>query len=144
MTEPGTAQPGETYQRSKRVLCTRLKSVVDKTRHDAAVFAVLTVMLTPAVVAVAVVVLIWAISLVALPLIDNAGYAISIATGVNLALGFMAKRKSSDFLWLAIAAGFFCALGRLPHQTSFIPSICFFGIRLVPRLSSCQMSFLTK
>ncbi|ACM21070.1 hypothetical protein Geob_2720 [Geotalea daltonii FRC-32] len=106
-----------------------LREAIGKTRRDAAIFAVLTVILTPIFLAGATVVLIFALAFVDLPLVDNLGYERSIVTGVNLALAFMAasyflkpkepyQRHKSDEAWLMIALALYCALFLLSYGTS--------------------------
>lgn len=111
----------------------RLRETIDKTRHEALVFAVLTVVLTPILVAVATVVLIFALAFVDLPLIDHLGYGRSVVTGVNLSLAFMAasyflkpkepyQRHSTDQMWLLIALAFYCTLLLLSYGTNLSQS----------------------
>ena len=109
-------------------LCNSLRETIDKTRREAAVFAVLTVILTPIIVAAATLVLIFTLVFVDLPLIDHIGYGRSIVTGVNLSLAFMAAsyflkpkepyhRHSSDEAWLLIALVLYCTLLLLSYGT---------------------------
>lgn len=107
----------------------KLRQAIDKSRHDTAVFALLTVILTPIFVAVGTIVLVIALAFVDLPVIDNFGYEFSVVTGVNLALGFMAasfflkpkpdyQRRSSDYGWLVAAAAFYGALLVISYGTA--------------------------
>lgn len=107
----------------------KLRQAIDKSRHDAAVFAVLTVILTPFILAVGTIVLVVTLAFVDLPVIDNLGYEFSVVTGVNLGLGFMAasyflrpkldyQRKSSDYGWLVVAAAFYGALLVISYGTT--------------------------
>jgi hypothetical protein len=93
-----------------------LRAIFDRARYDAAVFAIVTVVLTPFFAAVGVVVLLIAVSFVDLPVIDDLGYALSFVTGVNLTLAFMVasfflrpkaryQRTDSDATWVAVALG---------------------------------------
>ncbi|RNC67998.1 MAG: hypothetical protein ED859_11815 [Desulfuromonadales bacterium] len=111
------------------VLRSKLRETIDKARHDAAVFAILTVILTPIFIAVGTIVLVITLAFVDLPVIDNFGYEFSVVTGVNLALGFMAasfflrpkpvyQRRSSDYGWLVVAASFYGALLVISHGTA--------------------------
>lgn len=121
----------ETFEASQNlsVLRNKLRQTIDKSRHDAAVFAVLTVLLTPFIMALGTIVLMITLAFVDLPVIDNFGYEFSVVTGVNLALGFMAvsyflrpkqdyQRRSSDYGWLVVAVAFYGALLIISYGTA--------------------------
>jgi len=111
-------------------LRSELTSILAHARRDAMVFAVTTVILTPVFVAVAIVVLFFALAFVDLPLIDDLGYGLSFVTGVNLALAFMVgsyflqpkapnQCNESDRVWVAVGLGFLCVLLGLSYTTPF-------------------------
>ncbi|HEY9824498.1 MAG TPA: hypothetical protein V6D19_03560, partial [Stenomitos sp.] len=115
--------------RDRVALRNSLRETIDKKRQDTMVFAVLTVILTPIFLAVATVVLIFALAFVDLPLVDHLGYAQSVVTGVNLSLAFMAasyflkpkepyQRRSTDQMWLLIGFAFYCVLLFLSYGTN--------------------------
>lgn len=110
-----------------------LRAILDKERHDAVVFSLLTVILTPVFIILGVILIMYALIYVDLPLIDHLGYRLSIVTGVNLAIGFMVvsclltpkardNKSQFDILWVAIALGFFCMLLILSYETSLAQS----------------------
>lgn len=73
-----------------------LRKILSNARRDAAIFAFLTIILTPVFVTLAVAVVFFiALSFVDLPLIDNFGFQHSFISGVNLCFIF-ADRQSSD------------------------------------------------
>lgn len=107
--------------RDSQLLRIRLRQALDAARHDAAVFALLTVLLTPVFLVGGAIVVVFALSYVDLPLIDHLGYTVSVVTGANLGLAFMVasyflrpkranQESRSDYFWLVIAGGIFCAL----------------------------------
>ena len=115
-------------QRIDRALRTKLRDICASERRDATVFAVLTVLLTPLAVTVAIFLLLYALVFVDLPVIDHLGYQLSFVTGVNLCLAFMAasyflrpkrhyQRQASDNNWLLVASGLFCAILGLTYVT---------------------------
>jgi hypothetical protein len=66
-----------------------LKEGLNRARYDAIIFTLLTLVLTPVFVIVAIIVIAFVFILVDLPLIDYFGYALSFVTGINLCLLFM-------------------------------------------------------
>lgn len=76
--------------RIDRALRTKLRELCASARSDAALFAVLTVVLTPLAVAVLILLLLFAFAFVDLPVVDHLGYRLSFVTGANLCLAFMA------------------------------------------------------
>ncbi|GFO63997.1 hypothetical protein [Geomonas paludis] len=114
-------------------LRSRLREAYQGARHDALVFAALTVLLTPVAVVFFLLTLLFALALVDLPVIDHLGYRASLITGANLSLGFMAasyflrpkeayQQKSDDSMWLLIGGGLFCALLSLCYLTQLSAS----------------------
>ena len=115
-------------QKTDRALRAKLREACAGARRDAAMFALLTVLLTPFAVALAIVMLLFALAFVDLPVIDHLGYTLSLVTGVNLCLAFMGAsyflrpkeeylRQSSDNAWLLAAFGLFCAILALSYFT---------------------------
>ena len=130
------------------ILRNKLKQIIDRSRHDAAVFTILTVILTPFVLAGATIVLIFALVFVDLPVIDHLGYELSIVTGVNLCLAFMVssyflrpklayQRCSNDYMWLVVALGFYCTLLFISYGTTLAKTnpMTFWPIYLVLTLA---------
>ncbi len=78
-----------------RALEHRLRVRFEAYRKDAIRFGVLTVLLTPAFLALSVWLLLMAALYVDLPFIDQVGFAYSLAVGITVSLGFMASS-----LWL--------------------------------------------
>ncbi len=116
-------------QRINRMLRTKLKELCFIARRDAAVFAVLTVLLTPVAVAIFLMALFFCLAFVDLPFIDHLGYRISFITGANLCLAFLAasyflrpkgsyQGQNYDSNWLLTAAGVFCAILALSYLTT--------------------------
>ncbi len=98
-----------------------LRTILDYKRRDAAVFAITTVVLTPFIMFIAVLVLFFALAYVNLPIIDHLGYGLSFVTGINLMLAFMVvsfylrpkapyQQHDIDVLRVTIALGFLCVL----------------------------------
>lgn len=115
-------------QKIDRVLRTKLRDLCASARRDAAVFTVLTVLLTPVAVALFILSLLFALSFVDLPLIDHLGYERSFVTGVNLCLAFMGAsyflrpkekyhRRTDDSIWLLVGAGMFGGILALSYLT---------------------------
>jgi hypothetical protein len=111
-----------------RALRTKLRELCSSARSDAALFAVLTVLLTPLAVAAFILILLFALAFVDLPVIDHLGYKLSFITGANLCLAFMAasyflrpkeqyQRQDNDTIWLLVAFGLFCAILTLSYAT---------------------------
>lgn len=111
-----------------RALRTKLRDLCVSAQHDAAIFAVLTVLLTPLAIAAVILILLFALAFVDLPVIDHLGYQLSFITGANLCLAFMAasyflrpkeqyQRQDSDNNWLLVAFGLFCAILALSYAT---------------------------
>jgi len=111
-----------------RALRTKLRELCASARSDVALFAVLTVLLTPLAVALFILVLLFALAFVDLPVIDHLGYKLSFITGVNLCLAFMVasyflrpkeqyQRQANDTTWLLVAFGLFCAILALSYAT---------------------------
>jgi len=111
-----------------RALRTKLRELCASARSDAALFAALTLLLTPLALAVAILMLLWALAFVDLPLIDHLGYRLSFVTGANLCLAFMAasyflrpkeqyQRQADDTTWLMVASCLFCAILALSYAT---------------------------
>ncbi|OGU17410.1 MAG: hypothetical protein A2076_04520 [Geobacteraceae bacterium GWC2_53_11] len=111
-----------------RALRTKLRDLCASAQHDAAIFTVLTVLLTPLAVAAIILILLFALAFVDLPVIDHLGYRLSFITGANLCLAFMAasyflrpkeqyQRQESDNNWLLVAFGLFCAILALSYAT---------------------------
>lgn len=110
-------------------LRTQLRESCASARRDAALFAVLTVFLTPVAVAIFLLILLFALALVDFPVVDHLGYRVSFITGANLCLAFMAasyflrpkeryRQREGDTTWLSVAAGLFCTLLALCYFTS--------------------------
>ncbi len=108
-----------------------LRTILDYKRRDAAVFAITTVILTPFIMFIAVLVLFFALAYVDLPIIDHLGYAFSFVTGINLMLAFMVvsfflrpkapyQQHEIDVLWVTIALGFLFVLIAFSYGTSLI------------------------
>jgi len=111
-----------------RALRTKLRELCATARSDAAIFAVLTVLLTPLAVAIFILILLFALAFVDLPVVDHLGYKLSFVTGVNLCMAFMAasyflrpkeqyQRQDDDTTWLLVAFGLFCAILALSYAT---------------------------
>jgi len=111
-----------------RALRAKLRDTCAGARRDAATFAILTVLLTPFALAVAILMLLFALAFVDLPVVDHLGYALSLVTGVNFCLAFMLasyflrpkeeyQRQGSDDAWLLVAFGLFCAILALSYFT---------------------------
>jgi hypothetical protein len=115
-------------QKIDRALRTKLRELCASARRDATLFVVLTVLLTPLAVAIFILFLLFALAFVDLPVIDHLGYELSLITGVNLCLAFMAasyflrpkeqyQRQDDDTSWLLVAFGLFCAILALSYAT---------------------------
>lgn len=111
-----------------RALRSKLRELCTGARKDAAIFAALTVLLTPLAVALFILMLLFALVLVDLPLIDHLGYERSFLVGINLCLAFMAAsyflrpkdqymRQADDTTWLMVGLGLFCCILALSHGT---------------------------
>jgi len=118
-------------QQDARILRTKLRELCAAKRQDAILFAVLTVLLTPLAVGLAIIMLLFALAFVDLPVIDHLGYRLSFVTGANLCLAFMAasyflrpkeqyQRQDNDTTWLLVAAGMFCTLMALCYATPLV------------------------
>jgi len=126
------------------------KAVLDKARSDAAVFAVLTVVMTPVFVAVAVMALVFALALVDRGIFHHLSVGASFLTGLNLtALLLLAsyflrpkphwQRHRSDENWTIAAIGLFCVLLAVSyatplaetHPTLFWPMYLFFFLGMM-------------
>jgi len=116
-------------QRIDWALRTKLQEFYASARSDAALFAVLTVVLTPFAVAFAVLLLLFALTLVDLPVVDHMGYRLSFVTGANMCLAFMAasyflrpkeqyQRQDKDTTWLLLAFGLFGVILALSYATA--------------------------
>lgn len=117
---------------TKRDLSSELKTIIDRARHDAAIFAITTVLLTPFLVFIAVVVFLMALIYIDFPVIDYFGYALSIVTGVNLTLAFMVtsyflrasettcQRHESYATWVAVTISLLCVLLLFSYAMSLI------------------------
>lgn len=127
MNEPN---PQSTLDRALRA---KLRETCADARRDAITFAVLTVLLTPFALVVALLMLLFALSFVDLPVIDHLGYALSLVTGVNLCLAFMLasyflrpkeayQRQRSDDSWLLLSFGLFCAILAFSYATQLATS----------------------
>lgn len=118
-------------QKIDLALRSKLRDLCASARSDAKLFAVLTVLLTPFAVTLAILMLIYALALVDLPVIDHLGYRQSLVTGANLCLAFMAAsyflrpkeqylRQDDDTTWLLVAFGLFCAILVLSYATPLV------------------------
>lgn len=118
-------------QKIDLALRSKLRDLCASARSDAKLFAVLTVLLTPFAVALAILMLLYALALVDLPVIDHLGYRQSFVTGANLCLAFMAAsyflrpkeqylRQDDDTTWLLVAFGLFCAILALSYATPLV------------------------
>jgi hypothetical protein len=114
-----------------RALRSKLRDLCASARSDAKLFAILTVLLTPFAVALAILMLLYALAFVDLPVIDHLGYRLSFVTGANLCLAFMAasyflrpkeqyQRQDDDTTWLLVAFGLFCAILALSYATPLV------------------------
>ncbi len=106
----------------------RLRDTCDAARRDAAICAVLAVLLTPVAVLIFILTLLFAVAFVDLPVVDHLGYQISFITGANLCLAFMAasyflrpkeryQQNTDDDTWLLAAGALFCAILALCYLT---------------------------
>ena len=120
-------------QKIDRALRIKLRELCAGARRDAALFAVLTVLLPPVAILVFILALLFALAFVDLPVIDHLGYALSFVTGVNLCLAFMFasyflrpkgeyQRRSDDCTWLLAAAGLFGGIILLAYLTPLVTS----------------------
>lgn len=114
-----------------RALRLKLREACASAQRDAAVFTVLTVLLTPLAVALFIFALLFAFAFVDLPVIDHLGYEFSFVFGANLCLAFMSasyflrpkhqlKRNVDDNVWLLSGFGIFCAILALSYLTPFV------------------------
>lgn len=106
----------------------KLAHTVNHARRDAALFAAVTIILTPVFVAAAVVVLCFAFYFADLPVIDYLGYGLSFVTGANLSLIFIVgsyflrpkaayQQGKGDRIWVGIGLLVLCGLLGFSYAT---------------------------
>lgn len=107
-----------------------LRRIISTSRREAAIFAFLTVILTPVFIALAVFVFLFLLGFADLPIIDQVGQKQSFVSGVNLCLIFMFAsnflrpadanlQSKRDWIWIAVGLIFLFAILLLSYVTPF-------------------------